>query len=244
MLNKGGNMKGNQKRIFPLTMVLQIFIISFAVMAIPAVAEDLAVPDKPFVLQGYVELDGVPASVGTSIYAELNGAKASKVIYVDNDGEYDNFPVTCSSEDYSNLKFYVNEIEAQLVDGTVFDGANAGDVIGSVNLVATSPVSSDDDSDDDSDDNSGSGRSSGGSYSETATTSDSDDESSSGSTASTSTTDVDDTSLKSVAETSQPMGSTEDVPASETKTSMMVIVIGAIILLGIVVTIGYKLKEN
>lgn len=236
-------MKGNQKRIFPLTMVLQIFIISFAVMAIPAVAEDLAVPDKPLVLQGNVELDEALAPVGTMISVELDGQSAGTII-VGNDGEYNNFPVTCSSEDYSNLKFYVNEIEAQLVDGTVFDGANAGDVIGSVNLVATSPVSSNDDSDDDSDDNSGSGRSSGGSYSETATTSDSDDESSSGSTASTSTTDVDDTSLKSVAETSQPMGSTEDVPASETKTSMMVIVIGAIILLGIVVTIGYKLKEN
>ena len=229
-------MKGNQKRIFPLTMVLQIFIISFAIMAIPAAAEDLSVPDKPFVLQGYVELDGAFAPVDTIISVELDGQSAGTII-VGNDGEYDNFPVTCSSEDYSNLKFYVNGIEAQLVDATVFDGANAGDIIGSVNLVATSPVSSGGDNDD----SGGSGGSS--SYSRTATTSDSDDQNPSEPTASVTTGD-DDTSLKSVAETSQPMGSTEDVPASETKSPMMAIVIGAIVLLGIVVTVGYKLKEN
>ena len=228
-------MKGNQKRIIPLIMVLQIFIISFAVMAIPVSAEDLSLPDMPLTLKGNVELDGVPASVGTSIYAELNGEKASKVIHVLNEGEY-SFPVTCSSGDYSNLKFYVNEIETELVDVTVFDGAGAGDVIGSVNLVATSPVSNNG--------NSGSGGSSGGSYGGTATTSDSDEEDSSGSTASVSSTDVDDTSLKSAAEASQSTESTEDVPAPETKTSIMVLVIGAIFLLGIIVTAGYKLKEN
>ena len=228
-------MKGNQKRIIPLIMVLQIFIISFAVMAIPVSAEDLSLPDMPLTLKGNVELDGVPASVGTSIYAELNGEKASKVIHVLNEGEY-SFPVTCSSGDYSNLKFYVNEIETELVDVTVFDGAGAGDVIGSVNLVATSPVSNDG--------SSGSGGSSGGSYGGTATTSDSDEEDSSGSTASVSSTDVDDTSLKSAAEASQSTESTEDVPAPETKTSIMVLVIGAIFLLGIIVTAGYKLKEN
>ena len=228
-------MKENKKRIIPLIMVLQIFIISFAVMAIPVSAEDLSLPDMPLTLKGNVELDGVPASVGTSIYAELNGEKASKVIHVVNEGEY-SFPVTCSSGDYSNLKFYVNEIETELVDVTVFDGAGAGDVIGSVNLVATSPVSNNG--------NSGSGGSSGGSYGGTATTSDSDEEDSSGSTASVSSTDVDDTSLKSAAEASQSTESTEDVPAPETKTSIMVLVIGAIFLLGIIVTAGYKLKEN
>lgn len=235
MLNKGGNMKGNQKRIFPLTMVLQIFIISFAIMAIPAAAEDLSVPDKPFVLQGYVELDGAFAPVDTIISVELDGQSAGTII-VGNDGEYDNFPVTCSSEDYSNLKFYVNGIEAQLVDATVFDGANAGDIIGSVNLVATSPVSNGGDNNDNS------GGSS--SYSGTATTSTSDDQNPSEPTASVSSTGDDDTSLKSVAETSQPMGSTDDVPASETKSPIMAIVIGAIVLLGIVVTVVYKLKEN
>ena len=234
-------MKENKKRIIPLIMVLQIFIISFAVMAIPVSAEDLSLPDMPLTLKGNVELDGVPASVGTSIYAELNGEKASKVIHVLNEGEY-SFPVTCSSGDYSNLKFYVNEIETELVDVTVFDGAGAGDVIGSVNLVATSPVSNDGSSG--SSGSSGSGGSSGGSYGGTATTSDSDEEDSSGSTASVSSTDVDDTSLKSAAEASQSTESTEDVPAPETKTSIMVLVIGAIFLLGIIVTAGYKLKEN
>ena len=223
-------MKENQKRIIPLTMVLQILIVSFTVMAIPVSAEDISLPDlpdQPLTLKGNVELDGVLASVDTVIYAELNGEIATDVIYVVNKGEYI-IPVTYS-EDYSNLKFYVNEIETKLVDATVFDGASAGDIIESVNLVATSPVTIDNSNNDDS------------SYRRTATTSDEEDSSS---TVSTSTTDGDDTSLRSVAETSQSMGSTEDVPTPETKTSFMVLVIGAIVLLGIVVIVGYKLKEN
>ena len=224
-------MKENQKRIFPLTMVLKIFIISFAIMAIPAAAEN-AVPELPLVLQGNVKLDGEFPSVGDVLSVELDGQSVGTII-VGNDGEYVNFPVTCSSEDYSSLEFFIKGIKAELVDATVFDNADSGVILKSVDFVATSPVSPVDNSD---------GGSSGGSgYSGTATTSDSstNDESSSGSTASAGTAP-----LKSVAATESTDNSAEEVPAPETGSSMMAIVIGAIILLGIIVTVGYKLKEN
>ena len=223
-------MKGNQKRIFPLIMVLQIFIISCAVMAIPAAAT----PDLPTILKGSVNLDGKLAPVGTEISVKLNGNELVNNM-VTTEGENDGLPVSILSEYYPNLKFYVNGNEAKLVDATVLENADTEAAVLVVDLTATSPVSSNS--------NSNSNNGGGGSYSRTATTSDSDDDTSSGSTASVSSTGVDDTSLKSVAATTQPE-STEDVPAPKTKTSIVAIVIGAIVLICIVAIVGYKLKEN
>ena len=225
-------MKGNQKRIFPLIMVLQIFIISFAVMAIPAAAT----PDLPTILKGSVNLDGKLAPVGTEISVKLNGNELVNNM-VTTEGENDGLPVSILSDDYPNLKFYVNGNEAKLEDATVLENVDTeAAVLKGVDITATSPVVN-------SNDNRNNNGGGGGSY---PTTSDSDEEIPSESTASTSTTnDADDTSLKSVANT-QPMEPTEDVPAPETETglSMMIILIGAIVLIGIVVIVGYKLKEN
>ena len=221
-------MKGNQKKIFPLIMVLQIFIISFAVMAIPAAA----VPGVPTVMKGSVNLDGKLAPVGTEISVELNGDELAND-KVKTEGQNDGLYVSILSEDYPNLKFYVNGNEAKLVDATVLEnvGIEAA-VLEGVDITATSPVNNNV--------NYGGGGGSGG-YISTATNDS--EEIPSGSTVITSTTDVDDTSLKSVA-TNQPLESSEEVPASETGSSMMIVVIGAIILMGIVVTVRYKLKEN
>lgn len=227
-------MKGNQKRFFQLIMVLQIFIISVAFMAIPAAAEDLSLPDMPITFKGDVKLDGEPAPVDTAIYVELNGEKASGTISVANDGEY-SLPVTYSSEDYANLKFYVNNIEAKLVDATVLENVNDDVVvIHSVDLTATSPVSS----------TAGSGSSSGssGSSYRVATVSEETDGENLPESTTSSTTDST-APLKSVA-TTQSTDPVEDVPAPETGLSLTIVLIGAIFLLGIIVTVGYKLKEN
>ena len=265
-------MKGNQKQIFPFIMVLQIFIISFAVMAISAAA----VPDLPIVLQGSVELDGEPAPVDTEISVELNGVEIATVM-VTTEGEYSNLPVSGLSEDPSYINFYVNGIKARLVDATVLENVAIGDVLKDVDLIATSPVDDgivddgtvddgtvddgtvddgtvddgtvddgtvddgtvDDGTVDDGDHGTTRIGGSSGSYIIKATTNTSDEEIPSGFTAST----TDDTSLKSV--TTQPTELTEEeVPASETGSSMMIIVIGAIVLIGIVATVRYKLKEN
>lgn len=219
-------MKRNQKRIFPLIMVLQIFIISFVVMAIPA----SATPGLPTALKGSVNLDGKLAPVGTEISVELNGLELDNTIMTTK-GENDGLFVSISSKNYTNLKFYVNGNEAKLVDAIVIENVDAeAAVLEGVDITATSPVNS-------NNDNGGGG---GGSRIPTTSDSGTDD----GSTAITSTTDADDTSLKSVA-TTQPTESSEDVPSeTDTGLSMITILIGAIILIGIIGTVGYKLKEN
>lgn len=228
-------MKGNQKRFFKLIMVLQIFIISVAFMAIPAAAEDLSLPDMPITFKGDVKLDGEPAPVDTAIYVELNGEKASGTISVANDGEY-SLPVTYSSEDYADLKFYVNNIEAKLVDATVLENVNDDVVvIHSVDLTATSPVSSTAGS------GSSSGGSSGSSYRAATVSEETDGESLPESTTSSTTDST--APLKSVA-TTQSTDPAEEVPAPEAGLSLTIIIIGAIFLLGIIVTVGYQLKEN
>ena len=235
-------MNVNYKSVFPFAVTLQILIVLFAVMVIPATAA----PEMPLLLQGSLEVDGAPAPVGTVISVELNGEIVGTTT-VNSEGVYGDYPanklpVTCSSEDYANLIFRVDGTETQLVDVEVLTDAKPGDILDSIDMVATSVSSGSNGGDN----NDGSGGSS--SYYSTSTSdSETDDESQDGSTASTSTTNnADDTSLKSVANT-QPTESTgEGVPASETETgsSMMIILIGAIILIGIVVIVGYKLKEN
>ena len=234
-------MKINYRVFVSFAMTLQILILLFGIAAIPVAAE--GIPSLPLVLQGTVEVDGEPAPENTVITAKVNGDVVGTT-EVDQEGVYGSQPgtklyITCEPDDYEDIKFYVNGVESQLVDVDVLKNANSGDVLESVNMVATSPVD-DGTGDDGTSDDSGSSGSSGSSSGVT-TTSDSstNDESSSESTASASTT-----SLKSVATTESTDDSAEEVPASETGSSMMIIVIGAIILLGIIITVGYKLKEN
>ena len=238
-------MKINYRVFVSFAMTLQILILLFGIAAIPVAAE--GIPSLPLVLQGTVLVDGEPAPINTEITAKVNGDVVGTT-EVDPDGVYGAQPgtklyITCEPDNYGDIKFYVNGVESQLVDVDILKNANSGDVLESINMVATSPV---DDGTGDVDNggsgsSGGSSSSGGGSYSATTTTSDSstNDESSSESTASASTT-----SLKSVATTESTDDSAEEVPASETGSSMMIILIGAIILLGIVVTVGYKLKEN
>ena len=236
-------MKINYRVFVSFAITLQILMLLFAISAIPAAAVE-GTPSLPLVLQGTVELDGEPAPVNTEITAKVNGDVVGTT-EVDQEGVYGSQPgtklyITCEPDNYEDIKFYVNGVESQLVDVDILKNVNSGDILESVNMVATSP------SGDDSTGDGGSSGGGGGGYIETATTSDSgtDDESSSESTASASTT-----SLKSVATTQSTDDSAEgvpaeEVPASETGSSMMVIVIGAIVLLGIIITVGYKLKEN
>lgn len=229
-------MKINYRVFVSFAITLQILMLLFAISAIPAAAVEEPPSSMPLVLQGTVELNGEPAPVNTEITAKVNGDVVGTT-EVDQEGIYGSqrgtkLNIKCEPDNYKDIKFYVNGVESQLVDVDILDNAKYGDVLKSVNIIATSPA----------DDSTGVGGSSGGSYSGTTTTSDNsgtDDESSSGSTASASTT-----SPKSVASTQSTDDFAEEVPASETGSSMMVIVIGAIVLLGIIVTVGYKLKEN
>ena len=239
-------MKINYKVFVSFAITLQILILLFAIASIPAIAAE-ETPSLPLVLQGTVELNGEPAPINTEITAKVDSDVVGTT-EVDQEGIFGSQPgtklyITCDPDDYEDIKFYVNGVESELLDVEILKNAKSGDILESINIIATSP---DGDGTGTGDvDYGGSGSSGGGGiYSETAITSDSsdsgtDDESSSASTASAGTT-----SLMSVATTQSTDDSAEEVPASETGSSMMVIVIGAIILLGIIITVGYKLKEK
>ena len=239
-------MKRNYRDFVSFAITLQMLILLFGIVVLPVAAE--GIPSHPLVLQGTVELDGGPAPINTAITAEVNGVFIGEA-KVGQDGTYgdqtEKLYLTCEPDDYENIKFYVNGVEA--IDVDILKNADpAGDNL-EFNIVATSPDTGGDDSTGGDDGSNSGGSNNGGSYSNsgssTTTTSDSDDGNPSGSIASVSSTGVDDASLKTVAATTQP-DSTEDIPAPKTKTSMVAIVIGAIILIAIVAIAGYKLKEN
>ena len=236
-------MKINYRVFVSFAMTLQILILLFGIAAIPVAGT----PSMPLVLQGTVVVDGEPAPVNTQIVAKINGDVVGTA-EVDQEGVYGSQPgtklyITCEPDDYGNIVFYVNGVESQLVDVDVLNNAESGAVLESVNMVATSPVdggTGDDGTSDDSGSSSGGGSYGGGAATTSSGTTTTSDETSSESTASASTT-----SLKSVADTQSPDDSVEGgAPAAETGSSLMTIFIGAIVLLGIVVIAGYKLKEN
>lgn len=239
-------MKINYRVFVSFAMTLQILILLFGIAAIPVAGT----PSMPLVLQGTVMVDGEPAPVNTQIIAEVNGDVVGSA-EVDQDGIYGSQPgtklyITCESDNYGDIVFYVNGVESQLADEDVLKYANSGDVLESVNMITTSSVdggTGDDGTSDDSGSSGGStssGSSSGSSGGVTTSNSNTDDESSSASTASTSTT-----SLKSVATPQSEDDSTiVDSPEAETGSSTMILLIGAILFLGIIATVGYKLKEN
>lgn len=223
-------MKINYKNFVSFAMTLQILILLFGIAAIPAAANPLS-PDDQFYVRGTVTVDGEPAPLITQIIAKVDGVLvgSAKVDQVGGKYGYKSLlPITCNSDKYGDIKFYVNNVEAKLSDVNILNDAKAGQVIESVNLIVTSPVVKKEN------------EVTGGGFGGSAPTNDTDSESLSESTPSASTTP-----LKSVAATQSTDDFVEEeVPESETGSPMILLLIGAILFLGIIITVGYKLKEN
>ncbi|NOR49204.1 MAG: hypothetical protein GQ533_14380, partial [Methanosarcinaceae archaeon] len=136
-------MKINYRVFVSFAITLQILMLLFAISAIPAAAVEEPPSSMPLVLQGTVELNGEPAPVNTEITAKVNGDVVGTT-EVDQEGIYGSQPgtklyITCESKNYGDITFYVNGVESQLVDVDILKDANSGDVLESVNIVATSP---------------------------------------------------------------------------------------------------------
>lgn len=224
-------MKINYKNFVSFAMTLQILILLFGIAAIPAAA--IPSPDDQFYVRGTVTVDGEPAPLNTPIIAKVDGVLvgSAKVDQVGGKYGYKSLlPITCNSDKYGDIKFYVNNVEAKLSDVNILNDAEAGQVIESVNLIVTSPVVEKEN------------EVTGGGFGGSAPTNDTDSESLSESIPSASTTP-----LKSVAATQSTddfVEYEEEVPESETGSPMILLLIGAILFLGIIITVGYKLKEN
>ncbi|WP_305064861.1 hypothetical protein, partial [Methanococcoides sp.] len=89
---------------------------------IPVSTASEASPSLPLIVGGEVTIDGEVAPVGTEITVKL-GEKTVGAATVGSAGVYGDSPanrllITSDSDDYENLKFYVNGVETDLVDLT------------------------------------------------------------------------------------------------------------------------------
>lgn len=110
-----------QKRSFTkYTIILQIFLLLFAIATIPVSTASEASPSLPLIVGGEVTIDGEVAPVGTEITVKL-GENTVGTTTVGSAGVYGDLPtnrllITSDPDDYENLKFYVNGVETDLVD--------------------------------------------------------------------------------------------------------------------------------
>jgi ABC-type Na+ efflux pump permease subunit len=157
-------------------LVLLVMVVA-GVSAMPASADTSAVPSLPLILEGSVSMGDEEATAGTEITAELDGEVIGSTT-IDSDGVYGDQPstklvVTCESEDYEHIKFYVNGVESE-ISGADFSSSNPGDT---VSLDLSVPASSDSGTDDSSKGSSSSGSSgSSGALSSSSSTSSAEDE--------------------------------------------------------------------
>jgi hypothetical protein len=111
-----------KKSFIKYTIILQIFLLLFAMATIPVSAASEAIPSQPLFIGGEVTIDGEVAPVGTEITVKL-GEKTVGTTTVESEGVYGDLPtnkllITSEPADYENLNFYVNGVETDLVDLT------------------------------------------------------------------------------------------------------------------------------
>ncbi|MBP2031129.1 hypothetical protein J2755_002077 [Methanohalophilus levihalophilus] len=112
------------------TIILQAFILLFAIATIPVGAASESAPSFPIIAEGDITIGGEAAPVGTEITVKL-GDKTVGMTTVESEGIFGDAPnnrllITSEPDDYQNLKFYVNGVETDLIDLT---NAAPGDTI-------------------------------------------------------------------------------------------------------------------
>ncbi len=104
------------------TVILQAFILLFAIATIPVGAASEAAPSFPLIVGGDITIDGEAAPVGTEITVKLGDRTVGTTI-VNSEGQFGDLPtnkllITSEPVDYENLKIYVNGVETDLIDFT------------------------------------------------------------------------------------------------------------------------------
>ncbi|MCM1988007.1 hypothetical protein [Methanococcoides seepicolus] len=135
------------------TIILQIFLLLFAIATIPVSTASEASPSLPLIVGGEVTIDGEVAPVGTEITVKL-GEHVVGTTTVGSAGVYGDSPtnrllITSDPDDYENLKFYVNGVETDLVDSTTLKNAVPGATV-STTIASSAPVVSEKSAEDES----------------------------------------------------------------------------------------------
>lgn len=218
------------------TIILQVFVLLFAIATIPACsASQGEIPSLPLLVEGEVSQGDNAAPAGTEVTAKLDGKEVGSTT-LQSDGiisKENQLAITCEPDDYENLKFYVGGMETDLYATAELADSQPGDVI-ELSLTAASTGSEDTGSSDGS---------SGGMASSSTSTDGVDQATTSESTGDES--ELDATASAGTSSSEETAG--EDVPAPESQaTSMTGIGVMAIVLvslLGIIAFLIYK-KED
>ncbi|MCS3923572.1 hypothetical protein [Methanosalsum natronophilum] len=128
-------MSNFKKNIIKVALVLQLLILLSSM--------SMASPELPIVLDGEVTLDGEPASPGTTITVKLGEDQITRSTLSESGG-YDTLLIPESG--ISNLKFYVNGVEANIMNPDSIENAKSGQLI-KLNLAATTPENGGSDND-------------------------------------------------------------------------------------------------
>ncbi|WP_094229057.1 hypothetical protein [Methanolobus psychrotolerans] len=162
---------------FYKTKYLVLLVLILAGIVIPACADSNNVPSLPLILEGSVSIGDEAASSGTEITAELDGEVVG-ITTTGPDGVYGDWPetklvVTCEPEDYDDLKFYVDGVEAHISADDI-GSLSSGDTFSLDIAVSASSAQEVSDSESSSSSSGGSGGSSGGltAYSSTGSSAD------------------------------------------------------------------------
>ncbi|WP_292487003.1 hypothetical protein [Methanohalobium sp.] len=224
-----------------IALVLLLSLVSFTVAAEQP-------PEPPLIVKGEVEINGEPAPEGTQITAKLNGELIAKST-VEKPGEYELHLL--KKDDYTGITFTVDGTESQ-PDSEIADKLNNADPTKAtyLDLSVTQSNTNNQEETQVSVPNSNSGSGGGGfaspSGSDSSTTNQDDDNTASTGDSETRETTAGDNNPDADASTgtndaSESQESTASEPEETSNISLMVV--GAIIIVGIIAAVGYKMKK-
>lgn len=216
-----------------IALVLLLTTVSFASAADQP-------PEPPLIVKGEVVINDEPAPAGTQITAKLDGELIARST-VEKSGEYELHLL--KKDDYSGLKITVDGTESQ-TDSEIADKLNTANPTKATYLDLDVTESSTSEKQVSVSPSTGGGF---GSPSGSSTTNQNEDTTSTGGDSETKGTTSGDSSPDASASTgtngeTEPQGSTAPGP-EETSSNIVLMVVGAIIIIGIIAAAGYKLKK-
>ncbi|MBP2031128.1 hypothetical protein J2755_002076 [Methanohalophilus levihalophilus] len=116
-----------------LKIVLQAFLLLFAVLAIPtAMAAEEATPIMPLILKGSATVNGEPAEIGSEVVAMIDDRIVGSTT-ISTEGLYGDLPtnrllITSGQDDYEKIKIYIDGVEADTEENE-FQNARPGNTI-------------------------------------------------------------------------------------------------------------------
>ncbi|ADI74416.1 hypothetical protein Metev_1569 [Methanohalobium evestigatum Z-7303] len=218
-----------------IALVLLLSLVSFTVAAEQP-------PEPPLIVKGDVEINDEPAPEGTQVTAKLDGELIAKST-VEKPEEYELHLL--KKDDYTGITFTVDGTESQ-PDSEIADELNNADPTKATYLdLSVTQSSSDQNTENQDTELSVSGGSMGGTSSSTTNDNQNDDNTAgTGTDSETRETTAGDNNPDASTGTNDGAESQESTaPEPEGTSNISLMVVGAIIIVGIIAAVGYKMKK-